>query len=129
MKKIFAVIALFASLMIGSAMVKAQASAASASGINGKWHFVLDTPGGDRESDADFTADADGKVTGTWGKSSVAGTFHDGKLSLAFQMTADETGETAEMKIMGTLDDKGILTGNWQFSAYDGAFTASHPKN
>jgi len=129
MKKFFAVFALVASLMIGSAVAKAQASATSASSINGKWHFVLDTPGGDRENDADFTADADGKVTGTWGKSVVAGTFHDGKLSLAFQMTPEETGETAEMKIMGTLDEKGVLSGNWQFSAYDGTFTASHPKN
>jgi hypothetical protein len=129
MKKFFAVIALVAGLMLGSTLANAQASAAPAGGINGKWHFVLDTPGGDRESEADFTADADGKVTGTWGKSSVAGTFKDGKLNLAFQMTAEETGETAEMKLMGTMDDKGAITGNWQFSAYDGTFTASHPKN
>jgi hypothetical protein len=129
MKKLFAVIALIAGLMIGSTMAQAQAGGAPAGGINGKWHFVLDTPGGDRESEADFTIDADGKVTGMWGKSSVAGTFRDGKLSLAFQMTADETGETAEMKLTGTLDDKSILTGKWQFSAYDGTFTASRPKS
>ncbi|HEY9126213.1 MAG TPA: hypothetical protein VIM62_03760 [Acidobacteriaceae bacterium] len=127
MKRLFAVIALVAAVVFGTAAAQAQASATP--GVNGKWHFVLDTPGGDRDVDADFTVDADGKVTGMWGKSNAVGTFHDGKVSLDFQFYSEETGETAAMKIMGTLDDKGVLTGNWQFSSYDGTFTASHPKN
>jgi hypothetical protein len=98
------------------------------SAIDGKWHFVLDTPGGDREMDADFTADADGKVTGKFGKTDVAGTFKDGHLALEFSMTSEESGETAAMKIDGKLDDSAALAGTWAFSSYDGTFKASHPK-
>jgi hypothetical protein len=96
--------------------------------IDGKWHFVLDTPGGDREMDAEFTTDADGKVTGKFGKTDVAGTFKDGHLALEFSMTSEESGETAAMKIDGKLDDTMALAGTWEFSAYNGAFKASHPK-
>jgi hypothetical protein len=96
--------------------------------IDGKWHFVLDTPGGDREIDAEFTVDADGKVTGTFGKTDVAGTFRDGHLALEFSMTSVESGETAPMKIDGKLDDTMALAGTWGFSSYDGTFKASRPK-
>lgn len=96
--------------------------------IDGKWHFVLDTPGGDREMDADFATDADGKVTGHFGKDAVAGTFKDGQLALAFSMTAEETGETAEMKLDAKLDETAGLVGSWAFSAYNGAFKATRPK-
>jgi hypothetical protein len=115
-------------LITGSLIAKAQDKPVENKGLNGSWHFVLDTPGGDREMDAEFTVDADGKVTGTFGKTSAAGTFKDGKMSLDFEMTAEETGETAHMKILGTLDDKGAMEGNWQFASYDGTFTAFRPK-
>jgi hypothetical protein len=114
-------------VLMGSAVGKAQAAPA-AGGIDGKWQFTLDTPGGERHLDADFKVDADGKVTGTWGTSSVAGTYKDGKLTLAFQFTSDEAGETAEMDVDGTMDEKGVLSGKWKFSSYDGTFTASRPK-
>jgi hypothetical protein len=96
-------------------------------GVNGKWHFVLETPGGDRELDADFTVDADGNVTGKWGNSDVAGTYKEGKLSLDFQFTSEEVGTTAAMKIDGKLDDTAALTGDWAFSEYNGSFKAMRP--
>lgn len=97
-------------------------------GIDGKWHFVLDTPGGDREMDSEFAVDKDGNVTGKFGTFAVAGTFQEGKLNLSFTITAEETGETGPMKITGKLDGAD-LTGDWEFSSYSGTFKASRPKN
>jgi hypothetical protein len=97
-------------------------------GITGKWHFVLDTPGGDREMDAEFSVDTDGKVTGKFDKSTVAGTFKDGQMDLSFEMTSEESGETAALKLVGKLDGTGTLIGTWEFSSYNGTFKAAHPK-
>ena len=127
MKRFLAAVAMVVFVMAGLMVAKAQDNAAP-SGINGKWQFVLDTPGGDRDVDADFKVDADGKVTGTWGKDSAVGTFKDGKLELGFSMTSEEAGETAQMKVLGTLDASGAITGNWQWSSYDGTFKALRPK-
>ena len=128
MKKIVVAIAVMLCLITGSLMATAQDKPTENKGLNGSWHFVLDTPGGDREIEAEFTVDADGKITGTFGKNTAAGTFKDGKMNLDFEMTAEETGETSHMKLLGTLDDKGTMEGNWQFSSYDGTFTAFRPK-
>ena len=95
--------------------------------VNGKWHFVFETPGGDREFDADFTVDAEGKVSGTFGKSNAAGTYKDGHLQLAFDTTTEE-GETGQLQIDGKLDETATLTGSWAFSSYDGTFKAARPK-
>lgn len=96
-------------------------------GISGKWHFVLATPGGDREVDAAFTVDNDGNVTGKWGASDVAGTYKEGKIALSFQFTSEEAGTTADMKLDGKLDDAGALAGDWTFSEYNGTFQAARP--
>jgi hypothetical protein len=112
-------------LVLGSRAISAQDAAVT---IDGKWHFVLDTPGGDREIDSEFAVDKDGNVTGKWGTAAVTGTFADGKLSLTFNITAEETGETGPIKITGKLD-QGDLTGNWEFSSYSGTFKASRPKS
>ena len=96
--------------------------------INGKWHFVFDTQGGDREFNADFTVDADGNVTGTWEKSPATGTCKDGHLVMTFDVTSDEANETAPLHLDGKLDDSGVITGTWQFSSYDGTFKATRPK-
>ena len=80
MKKLLAMVAAVVCLVMGGAYLQAQDA-----GISGKWHFVLATPGGDREVDADFTVDNDGNVTGKWGASDVAGTYKDGKLALSFR--------------------------------------------
>lgn len=101
---------------------------ATATGIDGKWHFVLDTPGGDREMEAEFAVDPDGKVTGKFGDTAVAGTFKEGHLDLAFTMTSEESGETAQMKITGKLDNQNALAGDWEFSAYNGTYKATRPK-
>ena len=96
--------------------------------IVGKWHFVLDTPGGDREADADLSVDQDGKVTGKFGDSDVAGTYKDGKFDLDFAFTSDELGQTAELKFSGKLDDASELTGTWEYISYSGTFKATRPK-
>ena len=95
--------------------------------VNGKWHFVFNTPGGDREFDADFTVDAEGKVSGTFGKSAAAGTFKDGHLQMAFDTTTEE-GETGQLQMDGKLDETATLTGTWTFSEYEGTFKAARPK-
>ena len=94
--------------------------------VNGKWHFVFNTPGGDREFDADFTVDAEGKVSGTFGKSAAAGTFKDGHLQMAFDTTTEE-GETGQLQMDGKLDETATLTGTWTFSEYEGTFKANRP--
>ena len=123
MKKFLVVAVAVVCLIVGRQMTHAQDA-----GINGKWHFVMETPGGDRESDAQFTVAADGKVTGTWGKTDVAGTYKDGKMDLEFQTTSEESGQTAPLKLVGKLDDTGALIGTWQFTEWGGAFKATRPK-
>jgi hypothetical protein len=122
LKKFLVIAAAMVFLVMGRPVANAQST-----GINGKWHFVLETPGGDREVDADFTVDGDGNVTGKWGDSDVAGTFKDGKLALDFQFTSEEVGTTAAMKMNGNLDDSAALAGDWAFSEYNGSFKATRP--
>jgi hypothetical protein len=105
-----------------------QDSPAKTTGVDGKWHFVLDTEGGDRPVEVELAIDSNGKVTGTFGKAAVAGTYFNRKLDLAFEFTSEEANETAQMMIKGILDDTGKLTGNWQFSDYDGPFAATRPE-
>lgn len=112
-------------LALLAAVTPGRAQTAKPADINGAWHFVLDTPGGDRPSDADLHVDADGKVTGTYGKSDVAGTYTDGKLELAFNVDTDEAG-SGTLKISGTPEGDG-LTGNWSFTQYSGTFKATRP--
>jgi hypothetical protein len=115
-----------AAAMAGLMMVVPMAGAQNA-GISGKWHFVLNTDGGDREMDAEFSVDADGKVTGKLGKSDVAGTYKDGKMDLSFPVTSEESGDTAPLKLAGKIDDSAALTGTWEFSSYNGTFKATRP--
>ena len=96
--------------------------------INGKWHFVFDTQGGDREFNAEFSVDADGNVTGTWEKAPATGTYKDGHLLMVFDITSEEANETAPLHLDGKLDDSETITGTWQFSSYDGTFKATHSK-
>jgi len=125
LRKLLALVAAVVCLMMGGSHVYAQD--AGNGGINGKWHFVLATPGGDREVDADFTVDNDGNVTGKWGPSDVAGTYKEGKLALKFSFTSDEAATTADMNLDGKLDDAGALAGDWTFSEYNGTFQAKRP--
>lgn len=123
--RIIAILALgLLSLAIASPGARAEAQGA----IDGKWHFTLDTPGGDRDIDSELAVDKDGNVTGKFGTFAVAGTFQDGKLNLSFTITAEETGETGPMKMTGKLDGADI-TGDWEFSSYSGTFKASRPKS
>jgi hypothetical protein len=122
LKKFLVIAAAMVCLVMGLPIAQAQDL-----GISGKWHFVLATPGGDREVDADFTVDTDGNVTGKWGNSDVAGTYKDGKLALDFQFTSEEVGATAAMKIDGKLDETAALGGDWAFSEYNGTYKATRP--
>jgi hypothetical protein len=123
-KKLLVVAASMVCLFMGSQLANAQNS-----GINGKWHFVMDTPGGDREMDAEFTVAADGNVTGKWaGKTDVAGTYKDGKMDLSFTTTSEESGQTAPLHLIGKLDDTGALIGTWEFTSYSGTLKATRSK-
>ena len=98
-------------------------SAAEQSDISGKWHFTLQTEGGDRPNEADFKLTGD-QVSGKFGGADVKGTFKEATLDLAFPFTSDEANMTATFKLKGQLKD-GKLAGDWQFSEYNGAFTAT----
>jgi hypothetical protein len=140
--KRFLFLAAIAFLVVGGSEMNAQTTpapnaagqstaatdTAKDSGIAGKWHFVMDTPGGDREMDAEFAVDKDGNVTGKYGTTDVAGTYKDGAMDLNFSMTSEESGETAPLKLQGKLDEAKTLTGTWAFSSYDGTFKATRPK-
>ena len=117
-------------LLIGAALLVPFGSAktmhtnADAS-VVGKWHFLLDTPGGDRPFDADFKLDGD-KVSGKWGDADVKGTFSDGKLNLEFVINTEEAG-SGTLKLKGTLDGD-TLTGDWAFLDYSGGFKGTRAK-
>ena len=122
MKKFFVIAAALLCFVVGRPVAQAQEK-----GIDGKWHFVLETPGGEREVDADFIVNSEGLVTGKWGDADVAGTYKEGKLLLDFQFTSDEAGTTAAMKMDGKLDENAALTGEWSFSEYSGTYKATRP--
>ena len=109
-------------VVFGAALAMPRGKNDPAPSVAGKWHFVLNTEGGDREFDPVFQQDGD-KVTGKWGDGDVKGTFADGKLDLAFPVTSDEAGP-GTLKIKGQLaDDK--LAGYWAFNEYSGTFKAT----
>lgn len=127
-KTLFALIAVFA--FVWTPMGRAADPAA----ITGKWHFVLDTEGGDRIIDSIFQQDGD-KVTGKWDVSAakangepVAGTFADKQLNLEFEVNSDEVGP-GTMKIKAVLADDGSLSGSWGFQTYSGTFKATRLKD
>jgi hypothetical protein len=109
-------------LSVCAVLMNAPRASAGDPDVTGKWHFVLDTPGGDRESDAEFLVDG-GKVTGKYGKADVAGTFKEGKIDLAFTIDTEEAG-SGTLKIVGAIDGDAI-TGNWEFTEYNGTFKAT----
>jgi hypothetical protein len=96
------------------------------SSLNGSWHFVLDTPGGDREMEATFQVSG-GNVTGKFGKDDVAGTFADNKLNLSFPVVSEESGEKGTLKLTGKMENE-QLKGDWSFSDYSGTFKATRGK-
>ena len=103
--------------------VFAPARGAAQSSLDGRWHFVLDTPGGDREIDVVFKVDGD-QVTGKWDKEDVKGSFIENELSLSFEITPEETSEKGTLVVKGKLEGDNI-TGNWDFGEYKGAFKAT----
>ena len=96
---------------------------AAQSNLDGRWHFVLDTPGGDHETDAMFKVDGD-QVTGKWDKEDVKGSYADSNLQLSFEITPEETGEKGTLVIKGKVDGDNIA-GTWEFGEYKGDFKAA----
>lgn len=104
-------------------LLAACLSLSAADGVAGKWLFVLDTPGGTREANAELSVDGD-KVAGKWGGTAdVKGTFKDGQLELAFPFNSEEAGQNT-LKISGKLESDGI-SGKWEFAEYAGTFKAT----
>ena len=111
----------------GLAQEQSPPPAAASDDISGKWHFVYNTEGGDRDSSADFKLQGD-QVTGKWNSTAdVKGTYKNGDLDLAFPYNSEEAGMTATLKMKGKLKD-GKLVGNWEFADYSGAFTGTREK-
>lgn len=100
--------------------------------ITGRWHFVFDTPGGDREFDTIFVVTAE-KVTGKWAVNDkgdgteIAGSYKEKDMVLEFPYNSDEAGP-GTMKLKGHLQDDGSLTGDWSFSDYSGTYKATRVK-
>ena len=124
MKNILAMFVLFigSALLVPFGVAKALHDGPT---VTGKWHFVLNTDGGDRIFDPVFQQDGD-QVTGKWGHGDVKGTFSDGKLNLEFPVVSEEAGP-GTLKIKGTLADD-ALTGDWTFNDYAGSFKATRVK-
>ena len=104
------------------AFIFAPPSNAQTATVAGKWHFVLQTEGGDRTADPVFQQNGD-KVTGKWGDADVKGAFTGGKLDLAFPYNSDEAGQGI-LKIKGEFNGD-TLTGTWEFQEYTGSFKAT----
>jgi hypothetical protein len=92
--------------------------------LNGKWNFVWQTPGGERQSTLTLTQDAE-KVEAHFPdvKEPVPGTFKDGKLSLVGRLYSPEAGESADFRLDGTLSGAELKgTGSW--GEHELSFTA-----
>jgi hypothetical protein len=118
---------LLALAVLGCLLALGNLAHARGTPLDGKWHFVFDTPDGDREADADFTVSPEGAVTGKLGPADVAGTFKDGQLKLDFQITESEAGAAGQLKLDGKVNAD-ALTGSWEFESYGGTFRATRPK-
>jgi hypothetical protein len=114
--------------MLGLALiVPIHRSIASTGDVSGKWQFVVTTPGGDLQANAEFKLDGK-KVSGTFDSTPVDGTFADGKLDLSFAYDAESKGAgKGTMKINGDLSGD-ELSGKWEFGEYSGTFKATRPK-
>ncbi len=104
-----------------SVLTPLQASAQS--NLDGRWQFVLDTPGGERDADVVFKVEGD-QVTGKWNQDDLKGTYDNGDLQLSFEITPEETGEKGTLVIKGKLEGDNI-GGTWEFGEYKGDFKAT----
>lgn len=109
--------------------VSAFAVNAADSGVTGKWNFVLDTEGGERQAPAEFGLDGK-NVTGNFAGTEVKGTFDEAKLELKFPFESEEVGK-GTLVFKGKLDG-GALVGDFSFETeaqtYTGTFKATHPE-
>jgi hypothetical protein len=97
-----------------------------AASVDGKWHFVFETPLGNRESDIEIATQGERALAKT-AKQEYNGTFKDDVLDVAGETHSQEGDVTAELRIKGKLDgDK--ITGEATFAGYTMAFNASRVK-
>jgi hypothetical protein len=118
---------LVALAVLGCLLAAGNLAHARSTAVDGKWHFVFDTPDGDREADADFAVSTEGEVTGKLGPADVAGTYKDGQLKLDFPINESEAGAAGQLKLEGKVNADAI-TGSWEFESYGGTFRATRPK-
>jgi hypothetical protein len=105
----------------------AQATAGTATAsISGKWRFVFNTEGGEREATPAFEQHGD-KLTGKWNQTDVQGTFVEGHLDLSFPYYSEEAATSGTLKIKGRAEGDG-LKGTWEFADYSGTFAATRVK-
>jgi hypothetical protein len=105
--------------------LKAVRAAGAATGdVAGKWKFILETPGGQRDIDADFTQQGS-QLGGKWGNGDAKGTCQNGQFELSANIDSPEAG-AGTFKAKGKLDN-GALTGTWDFKEYNGTFKATRP--
>ena len=92
--------------------------------LNGKWKFVWQTPGGERQTALRLEQKAE-RVEAFFpdAKEPVPGTFKDGKLSLSGRLFSSEAGETADFHLEGTLSG-GELKGTGGWGEHQLTFTA-----
>ena len=92
--------------------------------LTGKWNFVWQTPGGERQSTLTFSQKGE-KVEARFpdAKEPISGTLKDAKLSLAGRVYSAEAGAEADFHLDGTLADQ-ELKGTSAWGEHQMTFTA-----
>lgn len=96
-------------------LILSCATALFGADLDGKWNFVWQTPGGERQSALVFKQKAE-EVEARFpdSKEPIMGTFKDGKLTLSGRLFSSEAGETADFHMHGTLSGSELKgTGGW----------------
>lgn len=96
--------------------------AAAASEIAGKWDLVFQTPVGERKATLDVTAEG-AAVTAKMGDAVLKGTYQDSKLELKGNLYSAEGGYTAELRLIGKLEN-GQISGDAIWDTYQMSFSA-----
>ena len=92
--------------------------------LNGRWNFVWQTPGGERQTVLRFeqkTEHVEAFFPET--KQPVTGTLKDGRLSLSGRVFSSEAGQDADFHLEGTLSN-GELKGTGGWGEHPLSFTA-----
>jgi hypothetical protein len=92
--------------------------------LNGRWNFVWQTPGGERQTTLRLQQKAEHvEAFFPEAKEPITGTFKDGRLSLSGRVFSSEAGEAADFHLDGTWSD-GELKGTGGWGEHPLTFTA-----